>query len=485
MKVFLRLRWLAALWLGLASLPAAHASHIIGGDIQYASVASTTAGVPRYRVTVRLFRDIAGVDQPSVQLTCNRGGCNATAADFFTLMVPRSRTQPRPLFTCSPGPGIISSLYDVYFYDVDVDLPRGQWTLSFAAENRNANIVNFTNSASSSFYVGTYLDNTLAGTDASPQFLSNLLPYLNSPGPQRYTFSAFDSDGDSLVYQFTTPQQGLRPNPTTAVLCGNFVANWVPTQFQLSPATGALSAPGGATLQQGYYAMAAYVYEFRRLNGGWQLIGRISRDIAYLAYATANTPPQFTGYSRAGGPLLPSSQVVSVPAGQSVSLLLSATDPDAGQALRFSSDATAIIPGLSLTAVGATQARLTWQVPASLPPGRYTATVAVFDDSCPANASEEQTFSFRVTAAQPLAAHPAAEAPATAFPMPFREQVQFGAAAGQAVVVVDALGRVVAQLRAAADGQVLWQPAASLPAGLYLARSADGHPLARLLHAAN
>ena len=49
--------------------------------------------------------------------------------------------------------------------------------------------------------------------------------------------------------------------------------------------------------------------------------------------------------------------------------------------------------------------------------------------------------------------------------MPFRDQVQFQATTGgQLVFIVDELGRSVAQLRAGADGRVLWQPAASLPA---------------------
>ncbi len=124
-------------------------------------------------------------------------------------------------------------------------------------------------------------------------------------------------------------------------------------------------------------------------------------------------------------------------------------------------------------------------LPATLPPGRYTATVAVFDDGCPLNASEEQTFSFLVSApgtalADRLALPPAGGA---AFPMPFREQVQFQAAGGQVVTIVNELGRVVARLQAGADGRVRWQPTPTLPAGLYVARGADGRPLARLLRA--
>ena len=109
--------------------------------------------------------------------------------------------------------------------------------------------------------------------------------------------------------------------------------------------------------------------------------------------------------------------------------------------------------------------------------------MAVLDNGCP-NASEEYTFSF-LMAAQPLAARPGRSPEMAAYPTPFREQVQFQTlAGGQAIVVVDALGREVTRLTSAADGLVRWQPAATLPAGLYLARSASsGQPLARLLRA--
>jgi hypothetical protein len=70
------------------------------------------------------------------------------------------------------------------------------------------------------------------------------------------------------------------------------------------------------------------------------------------------------------------------------------------------------------------------------------------------------------------------------YPVPFREQVQFTTAPNQAVILVDALGREVARLTSAPSGLVRWQPAPTLPAGLYLARAAStGQPLARLLRA--
>ena len=481
MNVLLRMRWLLAGLFWLSLLPAAYASHVRGGDITYASVASTTPGVPRYRVTLRLFRDIGGVDQPTVHLSGTLGNCNSANPQGFTLQnILRTQTTRLTPVNCvagsaSGGAGSNPAFStDVFLYNVDVDLPRGQWTLSFTAENRNAGIINIANSANTTFFVSAYLDNTLATQDSSPAFLSTLTPSLNGNLAQAYSFSTFDADHDSLAYDALEAQQVRNP----FVQCGTAITGALSPHFQLNPVTGAVTIPEGA-VRAGFYVTAVRVSEYRRLAGAWQLIGAVTRDITYLAQNLANQPPSFTNLAVGTGATQLPGQTITVRPGQTATITLTAADPDAGQQLRFSSEATGIIPGLSLTTLNATQARLTWQVPASLPVGFYTATIVAFDDGCP-NSSVEQTLYFRVTNLT-LATHPTTDAESTAYPMPFRDQVQFRAASGGLVLIVDELGRTVAQLRAGADGRVQWQPAASLPAGLYLARAADGRALARLL----
>lgn len=477
MNQLFRWRWLFAGLLWLSLQPAAYASHIKGGDIAYASVASTTPNVPRYRVTLRLFRDIAGVDQPTVTLKGNQGSCGSPDPRNFTIQVSKSQSTRRVQVACPNGtPGGIS-LYDVFLFTTDVDLPRGQWTLSFVADYRNDGIRNIPNSLNTSFFISSFLNTTLALENTSPTFLSTLVPALQGNLAQTYSFSTFDKDRDSVAYSMVESQQALN----LSVPCGTAIAGAVSPHFQLDPATGALVAPAGAVLQ-GHYALAVRVNEYRQLAGNWQLIGAVTRDIVYLAQNIPNQPPSFTSLAMGTGAAQPTNQTITVRPGQTVSLTLTATDPDAGQQLRFSSEATSIIPGLSLATLSATQARLTWQVPASLPVGFYTATVAAFDDGCP-NSSVEQTLYFRVTN-QVLATRPNTDAEITAFPMPFHNQVQFKAASGnQLILIADAVGRTVAQLRAGADGRVVWQPASTLPAGLYVARSAEGKLLARLLRA--
>ena len=476
MNQLFRWHWFLAGLLWLGTRPAAQASHIRGADISYTSVASTTPNVPRYRVTLRMFRDIAGVDQPAVTLSSTQGGCNSSHPRNFTIQnIQKVQTSRLTPVACAGGGNAYSSFtYDVFLYTTEVDLPRGQWTLSFTAENRSSAIRNVPNPLSLIFYVSAFLDNTVITQDTSPTFLSTLVPALQGNLAQAYSFSTFDADRDSVAYSVVESQAALAPLST----CGTAIAGAISPHFQLNTVTGAVTTQPGA-VQQGAYAMAVRVNEYRRLAGTWQLIGSVTRDIVYLAQNITNQPPSFTSLTVGTGAAQPLGQTIAVRPGQTINLTLTAADPDAGQQLRFSSEATSIIPGLSLATLNATQARLTWQVPASLPVGFYTATIAVFDDGCP-NSTVEQTLYFRVTN-QALATRPGNDTEASAFPMPFHEQVQFKAPSGGLILIVDELGRTVAQLRAGADGRVQWQPAASLPAGLYLARGADGRPLARLL----
>jgi hypothetical protein len=92
--------WLAALVLW--PLLAAHATHILGGDISYSPVASTTAGVPRYHITTTLFRDPILAQQPSIQLVGSRNGCgSAVATGSFAITVTRNSSTPLYILGCT------------------------------------------------------------------------------------------------------------------------------------------------------------------------------------------------------------------------------------------------------------------------------------------------------------------------------------------------------------------------------------------------
>jgi hypothetical protein len=470
-------RWLLALLLAAGCLSGAQASHIRGGDITYATVASTTANVPRYHVAIRNFIDLAGATPAtSALLTTSRGGCSPSNP-ITGIAVPRTQLVNSTLQTC----GTTDPLYKIAVYEVDIDLPLplGPWVLSTTDNARAATILNIQNPAAQNIYLTALLDNSIATQDVSPVFQSWLQPVVSTNAPAPYSMSAFDADGDSLVYELIQPANGCNlPLPY-------YPSTFAP-HYTINTATGALTPTAAAsTSNQGFYNITARVSAYRKMGTNrWALIGYVMRDTLYLLFPTTNQPPTFTTMQVNGGAAQPLSTNVAVLPGQTVSVLLQATDPDATQLLRFASAAAGIVPGLSLAQVGTTRATLlTWQVPAALPAGRYPLLVSVFDNGCPYNASEERSVTFVVNASRPLATRAAATA-TDVFPVPFREQVQFTTAPNQAVILVDALGREVARLTSAANGLVRWQPTATLPAGLYLARSASsGQPLARLLRA--
>ena len=481
MRSFLPLRGLLALLLSLSSLSAARASHQQGGDISYASVASTTAGVPRYHVVVRNFVNGLTLGPisipaivPSMPLTATRAGCGTGAANTFTVQAPLTQTAVGPPLVCLP----VSTLYTVAQYELDIDLPTGQWILSTNTGVRDNDILNITNSASQGLFLNAYLDNTVVLQNNSPRFESVVRPSQIAGASAPHSFSAFDLDGDSLSYDKVLPYSS----------CNQPVAGTVTPHFTVDAGTGAL-VPTTASGTQGQFNIAVRVREYRKVANSWLLIGYIMRDMLYTVSATTtNQPPTFSNITMltSGGTALAGYPPIAVQRGQTVSISLSATDPDAGQTLRFTSNAPNVVPGLSLTPQVSppNSVQLTWQVPATLPPGRYAIPVAVLDDGCFTNASAEQTLVFIVSANAPLATRASLNATAEVYPTPFREQVQFKTAPNQAVVLFDALGREVARLTSAADGLVRWQPASALPAGLYLARAAaDGRPLARLLRA--
>jgi hypothetical protein len=475
MRISTSFRWLLALLLAVGSLSAAQASHIRGGDITYATIAPTTAGVPRYHVVVRDFVEVnSPVTAPDIALNASRGSCSA--ATPLVLTAPRTQLLSSNLQTCGLG----GPLYQIAIYEVDIDLPlpRGQWVLSATANARSFTILNLASPALQNIYLTAYLDNSVAAQDVSPIFQSMLQPTVSIAAPMPYSMSAFDADGDSLTYELTQPAGGCnQPLPY-------YPSTYVP-QYAINAATGALTpAAVAGTSSQGYYVLAAKVSEYRKIATQWVLIGYVIRDTVYLLIQNYNQTPAFTTMQVNGGAAQALSTPVAVQPGQTVSVLLQAVDPDGAQLLGFASAAAGVVPGLSLTQVGTTgAAQLTWQLPTALPAGRYPLLVSVFDNGCPYNASEERAITFVVGGNQPLATRAAATA-ADVFPLPFREQVQFTTAPNQSVVLVDALGREVARLTSTAAGLVRWQPAPTLPAGLYIARSAaSGQPLARLLRA--
>lgn len=483
------------------------ATHALGGDIDYAYIPGSAW---QYRVTVRIYSSppSMGVPDPTqLYLHATVNGCANNAANF-TQVVTRLQTANRSL-GCVGG-----RQYQISFFETVVTLPPGQWTLRTNEENRSMNILNIRTSSGASLAFTAFLDNSSGLTNNSPRFISMTLPYACSSQPYRHSFSAFEPDGDSLVYTSVQPEGALNAaqNCYTPILYNPYVGgqfqdplngqtatypagqysaafpllsfralNGVAvSQFDLNAATGDLLTTPVA--QVGLNTVAVRVDEYRRLNGTWTRIGSVTRDVVYSVSNTGgNRNPSFTSLQVAGVPQ-PLDQTILVEQGQSVSLTLTASDPDAGQSVRLISDVAATVPGASFQTAGNNQGVLTWQVPATLPPGRYSLNATVADSNCPENGSEVCTFTFLIRA-RALGTRSGRAQELSAYPMPFHSKVQFQlpTAGTQPVTITDGLGRVVTTLMSRPDGAVEWLPAADVATGTYFARPADGKYVFRLL----
>lgn len=474
-------RLLAVLFLCWGCTSEVHASHILGADLTYEYV-GTINNPNQYHVTARLFQDLnSTVNTNQVMLTCGREECGTALPDSFTATLNQTSAVTSPTY-CSTG----NYIYRITILEGYVSLPPAHWTLSINLENRTAGVLNIAQSENVTLYVKALLDNTtppgspsLRVVNSSPQFTTDRLIQLsNGQAQQRYSLGAFDSEGDSLVYQLVQPLAA----PTPASPCGVLTVGSMAPHFQLNAATGQLLTVVGPT-QLGRYALAGRVDEYRRINGTWRQIGSITRDMTYLVQLYNNQLPTFTRVASTGNPtgqLL--NQTIRANPGQTLSLTLTATDPDAGQYLVLTSNLASIVPGATFQNLGNGQGRLTWQVPATQSLGRYVLTATVIDNACPVPGAEVLTVPVLVTS-QALATHPDRQPLAQLpFPMPFQEEVQFQLAGQgrQPVVISDELGQTVAQLLSAADGRIVWRPAAAVSAGLYLARNLAGTQVARL-----
>lgn len=457
----------------LGTFSVAQASHILGTELTYEYV-GTAASPNQYHVTARLFQDLnSPVTDQQLTLTCGKNECAATLPGSFTSTLIRTGTVVAPRSCAnSDFPFQITTLEGM------VQLAPARWTLSVNCSNRSIGVANINQSGQMSTYVQAVLDNTTGLTNFSPRFTtSQLLHLTSSTQPQHYSLNAFDSEGDSLVYQLVQPLA----NPATPTPCGQPTTGAIAPHFQLNATTGELLTIAGPT-QQGYYALAARVDEYRQVGGAWQQIGSITRDMTYLVTIGTNQVPTFTRVALTSNPtgqLL--GQTIRVNPGQTLVLTLTAADADAGQTLALTSIVPGIVPGTTFQDLGNGQAQLTWQVPATLPLGHYALPVTATDNACPAPGFGVVTVPFLVTR-QVLATHARQALAQPPFPVPFQEEVRFQLTSQgrQTVIIADEMGRTVTQLATDSDGSVTWRPATSVAAGLYFVRNLSGTQVARL-----
>lgn len=206
----------------------------------------------------------------------------------------------------------------------------GRYVISYLEANRNAGVLNMTNSVDTRFYIETSITiDPFLGCSNTPVLLVPPVDkgctgaaFFHNPG-------AFDPDGDSISFELTIPKREKDTNvfgyldPNVQKFYSSIGLNYgtaneagssTPT-FSINPTTGTLlwDAPGAP----GEYNIAFIIKEWRRVRGNWVQIGYVIRDMQIIIEDCLNKRPE-----------LQVPPDICVEAGAPISIDVFGTDPD-------------------------------------------------------------------------------------------------------------------------------------------------------------
>jgi hypothetical protein len=546
--MFSRLRFLFLLLFGLGlgfARPAA-ASHASVGSLTYTSLGGNSYRIRLDFLRDCSGITAPSTLLVNCQTACGATGTTSVLTQVGPAIIatPYNSTY-QPLAVCPPSGAVPTGTpanFATYRYEGTVTLPPNQWILSVEESGRPV-VANL--STAGTLRVEATLDNR-GRTNNSVQFSDVPTFAVAVLQPNVMHIGAFDMDGDSLTYSLERPLNGcgtyetyqafpgagcnVAIDPrcgTRFITCGtvtNAYSHLLPiavardTIFEngttirpacpLNTVVTAVAQPRFSFSAQGVfgftpnryvntpptigdnkYLVVVKVTEWRRENGVYVAIGTTRRELLWIVYnGLTNTLPRMNPTVTIQNGSQSTTQALSAPiavvAGEPISVSLSATNPGSAFPLAFTLEQNTV-PGAVVQTITAGTGRLTFTPPLSLPSGTYRVSVSVTDEAGPLRNLITVPVTFRVYRTT-LATRNANATTIAAYPTPFTEQVQFQlpTAGVQQLTVCDQLGRVVDRLTSQADGKVQWAPNASVPAGLYSARSADGKLSVRLLRSA-
>jgi len=173
----------------------------------------------------------------------------------------------------------------------------GKYKIRFQEFNRNDMTLNMDNSVDTPFYVETEITiDPFIGVNNSP--VLTIPPVDNGAVNVRYIHNpgAFDPDGDSLSYLLDIPKQGFERNvnnyrdPASAEFSKKREDGSVPAFLRIDPTFGDLvwDAPGTA----GQFNVAFRIIEWRKINGKYEQIGYVVRDMQIIIENSNNRRPK-------------------------------------------------------------------------------------------------------------------------------------------------------------------------------------------------
>ncbi|HCQ28918.1 MAG TPA: hypothetical protein DIU39_01455, partial [Flavobacteriales bacterium] len=289
--------------LGIFSL-SSYATHLIGGNIGYEYIGQFGSNY-RYKIILTVYNNCDSTSLIPLPVATQNvgiytqdvpnnpmGGGNKTLFTTVTLpLVDSSYVSPPTTSGCSVG-GSVCIYKGVYEGTVDLPLNFNGYHLFFQNFARNNNIVNLNNPGGQGMAFHAYIPPNLV-PNSSPVFADDPVPFLCVNDTVTLLNTAYDPDGDLLVFSFVEPFRGTDannpPNPLPWTIPTVNYALGYNMLFPFGP-SGYASIDGATGLTQymspntGNFVVAVEIREYRNGN----LIGVSRRDLQLLVI---NCPP--------------------------------------------------------------------------------------------------------------------------------------------------------------------------------------------------
>ncbi len=289
----------------------ASATHLVGGNLRYAFEGQQGQKFI-YEVTFQTFQDCTSPfwggafprDEYDIGVYENDASQPGTNKNLFREkslpLIDSVRINPNVPDTCTVGSNVC--IYEVTYRDT-VQLPfhLGGYYFYFAECCRNNDVINLSNPGGQGMAFLAFVPDAFI-ENSSPTFSDLSTPYICTQDTTSILNTAFDPDGDELIFSFQHPYDGVNGNPdplfwplTPAQYAGGFGLTQpfgTGGYAFINPATGLtqyyIPSPG-------QYVVTVEIKEFR--DG--DLIGVTRRDLQLLAITCPVNPDPVL--SSAGG----------------------------------------------------------------------------------------------------------------------------------------------------------------------------------------
>lgn len=360
-------------WLLTGFCLTAHASHIVGGELELL-YRGANAGTT-HRINLNLYFDALNGNEGAKDRTLYVGIFRKRDNMFMGFTALRELSDTFIGYT-KPACAISSLSTRLIRYTADVNFPQadfsdpGGYYITWERCCRNNVIDNISTpgGAGSAFYLEfpNLWSNGRAYVNSSPVFGEAKGDYACVGKPFTFDFSAKDADGDSLIYSLVTPYNGfsnrVNSNPGVPDLLtgqGNFAPGPYPSISWASGYSASNAIPGSQPLRidaktgrlslianrTGLFVFSVLVEE--RRNG--QVIGRVRRDFQLeVIDCPVNNSPTVLLRSAGQAAFYKEGTVLNISEKEQNCLTVYLTDPEAGETLTLTTIGAAL-PGLTLT----------------------------------------------------------------------------------------------------------------------------------------